>query len=184
LAYDSAGGGLNHAYPFLTQTRADPLQVGVCFPGIIKALQPRGVGRIVRITHFITMNRKKKPKSEKAERLNISMSPAMQKKANLLMKLRGTTNFSGMLVDLMGEEYDRRESLSKKFATFRHAFEHVFWEDWAHSDLMLYQNYNKGRKFLELRQYEGWEAHDALIKAYRALVAEEVKERIPVWEND
>ena len=28
------------------------------------------------------------------------MNPAMEKKADLLMKLRGTTNFSGMIVDL------------------------------------------------------------------------------------
>jgi hypothetical protein len=130
------------------------------------------------------MNRKKKPKSELAGRVNISMSPAMKKKAKLLMKLRGTTKFSGMLVALMEDEYARRESLSKKFATFRHAFEHVFWEDWAQSEMMLYQNYNKGRKFIELDQYEGWEAHEALIKAYRALVAEEAKEHIPAWKGD
>ena len=152
--------------------------------GEIKALQPKGVGRIVQITHFISMNHKKKPKSEKAGRLNISMSPAMKKKRDLLMELRGTTSFSGMVVDLMEEEYARRESLSKKFATFRHAFEHVFWEDWAHSETILYQNYNKCRKFLELSEYEGWEAHDTMIKAYRALVAEEAKEHIPAWKGD
>lgn len=112
------------------------------------------------------------------------MSPAMKRKKKLLMKLRGTTSFSGMIVDLMEEEYARRESLSKKFATFRHAFEHVFWEDWPHSEMMLYQNYNKCRKFLELREYEGWEAHDALIKAYRALVDQEAKQHIPAWKGD
>lgn len=130
------------------------------------------------------MQRKKKPKSEMAGRVNISLSPAIKKKGRLLKKVRGDAKFSGMLAALIEEEYDRRESLSKKFATFRHAFEHVFWEDWAHSELTLYQNYNKGRKFLAPDGYDDWEAHRALINAYRALVEEEAKQRIPVWESD
>ena len=46
-----------HAYPVSTQTQPDPLQVGGMRFGEIKALQPKGVGRIVQITHFISMNK-------------------------------------------------------------------------------------------------------------------------------
>ena len=130
------------------------------------------------------MKREKKPESEKSGRTNIAMPPAVKKKGKLLRKMRGDTTFSGMLAALIKEEYDRRASLSKKLAVFIAAFKRVFSEDWDYSQMILYHTHNRGRKFIELNEYDDWAAHDALIHAYRALVEEEAKQRIPDWESD